>query len=248
MNVRETSVDLETPAGPMRTFVFEPADPRGADCKWPGLLFYTEIFQVTEPMRRLATQFASQGHVVMVPEIYHEHELPGTVLGYDDAGKNKGNAYKHQTKLATFDNDARAVIRALKRHPSCGGRIGVVGFCIGGHLAFRAAFNPEVLATGCFYATDLHSGTLGEGKNADSLKRVRDIRGELLMIWGRHDPHIPDEARRAIYDALRSAGAHFTWHEFNAEHAFMRDEGARYNAALAHECLNLAFDFFKRVL
>ncbi|MBI4179764.1 dienelactone hydrolase family protein [bacterium] len=247
MNVKESFIDLATPTGLMRTHVFEPATETPAK-KYPGLLFYTEIFQVTGPMRRLSAQFAAQGYVVLVPEIYHEHEAPGTVLGYDEPGKSKGNAYKHKTRLTTFDEDARVVIRALKEYPACSGRLGVVGFCIGGHLAFRAALNKEILAACCFYPTDLHSGTLGEGQNADSLRRVQDIRGELLMIWGRQDPHIPYEGRLAIYKTLHESGARFTWHEFNAEHAFMRDDGNRHNPADAARCLTLAYDLFHRTL
>ncbi len=248
MLVQDSVVDLQTPTGLMRTYVYPPADPGRPAEPVPGLALYSEIFQQTEPIRRLAVQFASQGFVVMVPEIYHEHEPPGTVLGYDDVGKDKGNAYKHLTKLSTFDNDAKVVLAALQAHPSCNGRLGVVGFCIGGHLAFRAAFNREVRATCCFYPTDIHSGTLGEGKNADSLQRLGDIRGELLLIWGRQDPHIPYEGRLRIYKALHEANLWFTWHEVNAEHAFMRDEGARFNAEVARQCLGLAFDLFKRVL
>src|SRR5437868_7471255 len=166
MIVNGSLVDLVTPTGPMRTYVYTPEPPRGTPGKFPGLVLYSEIFQQTDPIRRLAVQFASQGHVVMVPEVYHEHEPPGTVLGYDDPGKDKGNAYKWQTKLSTFDNDAKVVLAALKAHPHCNGRLGVVGFCLGGHLAFRAAFHREVRATCCFYPTDLHSGTLGEGQKA----------------------------------------------------------------------------------
>lgn len=251
MNVRDEWIDLPTPTGPMRTYVYVPVDPGRSESpprRYPGLLFYTEIFQQTGPMKRLAAQFAAQGFVVMVPEIYHDHEPPGTVLGYDDDGKNKGNAYKHKTKLSSFDAAVRAVLDALKRHPACGGRLGVVGFCIGGHLAFRAALNSEILAACCFYPTDLHSGALGEGQSADSLRRAGELRGELMMIWGRQDPHIPDEGRLAIYKALREAEVRFTWHEFNAEHAFMRDDNSRYHPDTARQCLILAFDLFKRVL
>src|SRR5262249_38574354 len=122
------------------------------------------------------------------------------------------------------------------------------GFCIGGHLAFRAALHPEVRAAACFYPTDLNSGTLGEGKNADSLQRLGDVRGELLFIWGRQDPHIPVEGRLKIYQALHAAGVLFTWHEFNCEHAFMRDEGNRYDPAAARLALGLALDLFRRAL
>ncbi len=99
MIVISESTDLQTPTGPMRTYVYRPDNPGNPNAKYPGLLLYSEIFQQTEPIRRLAVQFAGQGFTVMVPEIYHEHEPPGTVLGYDDIGKDKGNDYKHKTKL-----------------------------------------------------------------------------------------------------------------------------------------------------
>lgn len=248
MIVTSDFADLQTPTGPMRTYVYRPVARGPAGPRFPGLVLYSEIFQQTEPIRRLAVQFAGQGYVVMVPEVYHEHEPLGTVLGYDDAGKDKGNAYKAKTKLSTFDNDARVVLRALQADPACNGRLGAVGVCLGGHLAFRAAFNPEVLACCCFFPTDLQGGTLGEGGKADSLQRARDIKGELLMVWGRQDPHIPYDGRLTIYKALHEAGVLFTWHEFNAEHAFMRDEGARFDPAVARLGFALAFDVLQRVL
>ena len=59
-----------------------------------------------------------------------------------------------------------------------------LGMCLGGHLAFRAAFDPRVMAAVCFFGTDIHSETLGKG-GSDSLKRVKDIKGELVMIFGK---------------------------------------------------------------
>lgn len=247
MIVRSEYRDLETPTGPMRTYVYTPVHPTVAR-KYPGLLLYSEIFQQTAPIVRLCVQLASHGYVVMSPEIYHDHEPPGTVLGYDDAGRDKGNKYKHATRLSSFDDGARAVMRALREHPLCGGRLGTVGFCIGGHLAVRAALQPEILACASFFPTDLHTGTLGEGKNADTLARAREIKGEVVMIWGRQDPHIPGEGRAAVYKALTEAGVFFSWHEFNAEHAFMRDEGARYDPEVARLALGLALSLFTRCL
>jgi carboxymethylenebutenolidase len=236
--------DLETPTGTMRTHIYAPAGNR----KFPGLLLYPEIFQQTGPIARLSVQFASHGYVVMAPEIFHEHEPPGTVLGYDDAGKEKGNKYKKTTKLSTFDDDAKLVISALRDHPQCNRRLGAVGFCIGGHLAVRAALQPEIEACCAFYPTDLHSGAIGTGENADTLARVNEIRGELTIIWGRQDPHIPAEGRLKVYRALGEAGTRFSWHEVNGEHAFMRDEGARYDAEVARECMVIALEQFHRAL
>jgi carboxymethylenebutenolidase len=248
MIVRESFQDLTTPTGPMRTYVYAPAVPGGAPRRDPGLVLYSEIFQQTAPVRRLAVQFAGLGYLVMVPEVYHSHEPPGTVLGYDDAGKDKGNAYKQTTPLSVFDDDARAVLAALSAHPACNGRLGAVGICLGGHLSFRAALHPEVRAAACFYPTDLHTGTLGVGGNADSLARAGEVRGELLVVFGRQDPHVPPEGRRKIYDALDRAGVWFTWHEFNAAHAFLRDEGERYDPAAARLGIGLAADLFRRCL
>ncbi len=247
MIVRSQFRDLDTPTGPMRTHVYTPTHPTVAK-KYPGLLLYPEIFQQTAPIARLCVQLASHGYVVMAPEIYHEHEPLGTVLAYDDVGKDKGNRYKHATKLSTFDNDAKAVVGALRAHPACSGRIGTVGFCIGGHLAVRAALRPDILACASFFPTDLHSGTLGEGKNADTLARVREIKGELVMIWGRQDPHIPAEGRATVYNALTEADLLFSWHEFNAQHAFMRDEGERYDGEVARSAMGLALALFNRCL
>src|SRR4029079_10312683 len=180
MIVRSEFRDLETPTGPMRTHVYTPVHPTVAR-KYPGLLLYSEIFQQTAPLARLCVQLASHGYVVMAPEIYHEHEPPGTVLAYDKAGTDKGNDYKARTTLATFDADAGVVLRALAAHPACNGRLGAVGFCIGGHLAFRAALQPEVLAACCMYPTDLQGGILAGGRCTDTLARAQEIRGELLM-------------------------------------------------------------------
>ncbi len=237
-------MDLPTPNGPMRTYVFCPSAPG----RYPGILLYSEIFQVTGPIRRTAALLAGHGFVVAVPEIYHEFEPAGTVLAYDTAGADRGNALKTTKELASYDADARAVLAYLKSSPVSTGHLGVLGICIGGHLAFRAAMNPEVLAGVCFYATDIHKRGLGRGMNDDSLDRIPEIRGELMMLWGRQDPHVPLDGRRKVQAALEAAGTRFTWHEFNGAHAFLRDEGHRYDPELALLSYGLAVGLFRRKL
>src|SRR3954467_14724 len=245
MTLRETEhVDLSTPRGPMRTYVFRPAAPG----RYPGLLLYSEIFQVTGPIRRTAALLAGHGFVVAAPEIYHEFEPAGTVLAYDQAGADRGNTLKTTKTVAAYDADARAVLDFLKTNAHCTGALGVMGICIGGHLAFRAAMNPDVLAATCFYATDIHKRGLGQGMNDNSLDRIPEIKGELLMLWGRQDPHVPLEGRGKIHAALEAVGTRFTWHEFNGAHAFLRDEGPRYDPELALTCYGLALNLFRRKL
>jgi carboxymethylenebutenolidase len=237
-------IDLPTPKGPMRTYIFRPTAPG----RYPGLVLYSEIFQVTAPIRRTAALLAGHGFMVAVPEIYHEFLPAGTVLAYDQAGADKGNELKTTKELASYDDDARAALACLKAHPACTGKLGVMGICIGGHLSFRAAMNPEVLAGVCFYATDIHKHGLGKGMSDNSLARIKEIKGELMMIWGRQDPHVPREGRAMVYNAIADAGTNFTWHEFNGQHAFLRDEGPRYDPALALKSYGLALELFKRKL
>jgi carboxymethylenebutenolidase len=236
--------EISTPTGPMRTAIFRPA----AEGRYPGLILFSEIFQITGPIRRTAAFFAGHGYVVAVPEVYHELEPSGAVLPYDQAGADKGNADKYAKELSSYDADARAALDHLKSRSDCTGKLGAVGICLGGHLAFRAAMNADVFATACFYATDIHCGTLGKGKNDNSLERATEIRGELLHIWGRQDPHVPLEGRNKVKARLDEIGANFQWFEVNGAHAFMRDEGYRYDPALAHLCLTLVLELFHRKL
>src|SRR4051794_6560523 len=114
--------DLQTPGGAMRTFVFRPSAPG----KYPGILLFSEIFQVTGPIRRTAALLAGQGFVVAVPEIFHEYESPGTALTYDTAGADRGNELKTTKPLDSYDVDAGAVLNFLRTHVACTGKLGVM--------------------------------------------------------------------------------------------------------------------------
>jgi len=244
MTIQEEIVEISTPTGPMRAYVLRPV----ANGKYPGVLLYSEIFQVTGPIRRTAAMLAGHGFIVAVPEIYHEFEPAGTVLAYDQAGADRGNALKTTKEISAYDGDSRAALDYLHSRADCTGRLGVVGICIGGHLAFRAAMNPDVLAAVCFYATDIHKRSLGKGMHDNSLDRAGEIKGELLHIWGRQDPHVPLEGRNLVKARLEEVGARFTWHEVNGAHAFLRDEGPRYDPALAYQCYGLTFELLHRRL
>ena len=80
------------------------------------------------------------------------------------------------------------------------------------------------------------------------MERLSDITGELLMIWGKQDTHIPTAGRMDVYKKLTSTDIIFTWHEFNAQHAFMRDGDDRYDAQTALLCYQLALNLFSRTL
>ena len=102
-------VDIPVDGRAMRTFV---AAPR-AGGPHPGIVFYTDIFQLTEPSLRWAVRLAGYGYLVAVPEIYHRIEPAGTVLEFDDEGKVRGQGDADATTVADFDADVDAALAWL---------------------------------------------------------------------------------------------------------------------------------------
>lgn len=236
--------DISVDGNFMRTFIAAPKQTG----KYPGILFYSDIFQLTGPMLRACMRLAGYGFVVAAPEIYHRIEPPGSVIAFDDAGRERGLEDASKTPVADFDLDRRAALDYLAEHSRVrAGKIGAAGFCIGGHLAFRAALEPAVLATVCFYGTGIHNGKLGKDDDAGSLQKAGEIRGELLLVWGALDPHIPDEGRAKIEATLRERGVNFSERLYQAEHAFMRDEGPRYDPEATDRAFSEMIGFYRRV-
>ena len=155
-----------------------------------------------------------------------------------------------QKKVEAYDEDSKLTIDYLTRHPHCTGRIGATGMCLGGHLALRCAFDPRILAAVTFFATDIHSRSLGAGGD-DTLKSLHRIQGEILLIFGKKDPHVPPEGRDLIRSAMQEAGLKFSWYEHaQAQHAFVRDEGSkgRFDAYITKVGLLMMQELFSRSL
>ena len=125
-------------------------------------------------MLRACVRLAGYGFVAAAPEIYCRTEAPGTVIPFDDAGRTRGLEDAAKTPVAYFDADCRRGLDWLAKHPKVAKeKLGAMGFCIGGHLAFRAALQPDVRATVCYYGTGIHNGKLGKDTDAESLAQAR---------------------------------------------------------------------------
>ncbi|HWN99668.1 MAG TPA: dienelactone hydrolase family protein [Blastocatellia bacterium] len=244
MIINTEYVDIPADGSPMRMLI---AAPR-AEAKYPGILLYSDIFQLTGSTVRSVARLAGYGFVVAAPEIYHRIEPPGSAIPFDDEGRDRGLKNAAKTAVSEFDADCRSALDYLNRHPLVeNNKLGAAGFCIGGHLAFRAALQPDVKATVCFYGTGIHNGRLGKDEDARSLQRAGEISGELLMVFGTADPHVPEDGRRKIATALAEAGTRFSVSLYEAAHAFMRDEGPRYDPEATDKAWSEMIDFFKRV-
>ncbi len=228
MQIIQRNVALTVDDSLMRVYVAQPK-PAG---QYPGILFYSDIYQLGGPIVRLANHLAGYGYVVAAPEIFHRLEPVGTVIEPTDLGRMQGNDDARRSEIAGFDRDGLALLDWLKAQPNVlPERLGAMGFCIGGHLAFRAAFQAAIRATVCCYPTGIHSGKLGRGV-AETLDRISEVTGSVLLIFGEVDPHVPAEGRQIIEQALVTAGiSHRTIVYDQADHTFMRDDGPRYDPA-----------------
>jgi carboxymethylenebutenolidase len=243
VQITKRNVELRIDDSLMRVYVAAPSSPG----VYPGIIFYSDIYQLGGAMIRLANYLAGYGYVVAAPEIFHRTETVGLVIEPDDIGRMRGNDNARRTAIAHYDTDCRAVIEFLKAESSVSSeKIGTLGFCIGGHLAFRAAFETEIKAAACCYPTGIPSGKLGKGV-ADTIKRVSEIKGEMLMVFGTLDPHIPESDRQTLIKALENASIPHQVFLYEAEHTFMRDDGYRYDSAATTSAWSEIVAFFARM-
>ncbi|TAE56534.1 MAG: dienelactone hydrolase family protein [Nostocales cyanobacterium] len=242
MKIVKRNIELRVDDSLMRVYVASPK-PEG---KYPGIVFYSDIYQLGDAIIRLVNYLAGFGFVVAAPEIFHRIEPIGAVIEPNDLGRMRGNDDARRTLISEYDNDTRAVINWLKNEDSViADKIGALGFCIGGHLAFRAAFESEIEASVCCYPTGIPIGKLGKG-TADTIHRVEEIKGEMLLIFGTQDPHISEHDRHTIIHALETAHVHHQFFSYEAEHTFMRDDGYRYDSAAATSAWEQIIAFLER--
>lgn len=245
MQIVQRNLGLTVDDSVMRVYVSAPK----ASGQYPGILFYSDIYQLGGPITRLADHLAGYGYVVAAPEIFHRLEPLGTVIEPTNLGRIRGNDAARRSQVADFDTDAQALLDFLLAEPAVdANRIGSIGFCIGGHLACRTAFQPEVKATVCCYPTGIHSGKLGRG-SANTLANLHQITGKMLLIFGEIDPHIPAEGRQTIEQALLQASVDSRIIIYDqADHTFMRDDGPRFDPVATDAAWAEITAFFSQVL
>lgn len=244
MQITKRNINLTVDDSLMRVYVAAPK-PEG---RYPGILFYSDIYQLGGPITRLADRLAGYGYVVAAPEIFHRIEPIGTVIEPNDLGRMRGNDAARRTEIAAYDADAHAVLDWLQGEASVDvTKLGTMGFCIGGHLAFRAALQPNVQVAVCCYPTGIHSGKLGKG-TADTLQRMNEVQGKALMIFGTLDPHVPADGRQTILQSLEASGVLHQVLIYEADHTFMRDDGPRFDPVATDLAWIEIVDFLKRNL
>ena len=200
--------------------------PRGGT--GPGLVLAQEIFGVNKTMRDVADYYAEEGYVVLVPDLFWRQE-PDVQLGYSPEDWQRAFALYQGFDEALGMQDMQAAITALRQRPEVpGGKVGVLGFCLGGKLAYLAA---------CRTDADVAVGYYGVGIDA-ALDEADRIRCKLALHVAELDGFCPPEARDRIVQIL-SGRPNVEVHVYpGVDHAFARVGGEHFHRAsalMAHE-------------
>lgn len=204
-------------SGEFTAYLAQPASGAG-----PGLVIAQEIFGVNANLRQIADEYAEAGYMVLVPDLFWRQQ-PGVQLGYTPEDWQRAFQFYQGFDEDLGVEDLQATINALRALPGCTGDVGVMGFCLGGKLAYLAA---------CRTDTDVAIAYYGVGIE-DALEEADHIGCRLLMHIAGLDKYCPPAAQQKIIKAL---GQHqgIEVHVYpDADHAFARPAGEHFDADVA---------------
>ncbi|HKV39721.1 MAG TPA: dienelactone hydrolase family protein, partial [Blastocatellia bacterium] len=204
----------------------------------PGIVLLQEVFGVNRVMRDIADWYAARGFVVICPDLFWRQERGIDITDQTEEEWKKALSLYQALDEAKATDDAAAALTMLRRHPACTGRVGAVGFCLGGYLAYllAARHNPDCSVG--YYGVKIEK-SLGEAPN---------LRTPLMLHVAGKDQHCQLEAQRQIHQELDSNSLAIIHDYPECDHAFARPGGAHFDAASA-ELANLrTLEFFLRHL
>lgn len=222
MTHRTIDVASRDGRGRFQAYLSLPPSGRG-----PGLVLAQEIFGVNQTMRDVADYYAEEGYVVLVPDLFWRQE-PGVQLGYSPADWQRAFGFFQGFDQDLGVQDIQASLDALRTQPEFAGQAGVLGFCLGGKLAYLSACRTDAEVAVGYYGVGIEQ----------ALNEAPNIRGRLLLHIAENDEFCPPQARAAIVGAL--AGRERTEvHVYpGVDHAFARAGGEHFHkpsALMAHQ-------------
>lgn len=209
-----------------------------ASGKGPGILVIQEIFGVNKVMRDLTDGFAAQGYTALCPDLFWRQE-PGIQL----TDKTEADWARAFQLYQSFDeakgvDDLKATLAHLRSLPSCTGKAGSVGYCLGGKLAYLMATRSDA---------DCNVGYYGVGIEK-ALNDAARISKPLLLHIAEKDEFCPPAAQEQIKPVL-GKNPHVTIYTYpGVGHAFARVGGDHYNKEAAETANRRSAEFFKKHL
>ena len=232
MNVREVAITA-TDGGTFNAYLAAPDT--GTH---PGIVVIQEIFGVNEIMRKIATAYAEAGYVAIVPDLFWRQE-PNVQLD----PLNSGDWDKAFALYQSFDED-RAVqdlistMQVLEKLPDCTGKVGSIGFCMGGKLAYLMATRSKA---------DCHVGYYGVGIE-NNLNELENLKHPLMLHVAENDQFVNAEVQTTI-KAATSDRPMVTLHSYpGVGHGFVRPESQEYNSEMADLANGRTMEFLQQHL
>jgi carboxymethylenebutenolidase len=175
----------------------------------PGLLLIQEIFGVGDYIRAVADDLAELGYVVAAPDLFWRLK-PGHQSGHDQDGLTESLDLASRFDVDLGVADAAAALRQLAELPEVDGGLGIIGFCLGGSIAYLLAAQAEPLTVVSFYGSAV----------PDSLDALEQIHGPLQFHFGGSDPYIPRDQVARVEEAVAGRPSVEIHVEEDAGHAF----------------------------
>ncbi|MCH8322848.1 MAG: dienelactone hydrolase family protein [Proteobacteria bacterium] len=192
----------------------------------PGLVIAQEIFGINHVMKAVADKFAEEGYVVLVPDLFWRIE-PGIELGYSEEDWQKAFECYQAFDVNKGVEDIQAAVTALRGRGECDGKVGVVGFCLGGLLAYLSACRTDCDAAVGYYGVGIE----------EKLDEAKNITCPTVLHFAEKDEFVPREAFAKISGALKDH-EHISIYDYpGADHAFAREAEDHYHrpsALIAH--------------
>jgi carboxymethylenebutenolidase len=204
------NLTIKTDDGSFSAYLATPKTGKG-----PGVVVIQEIFGVNAGIRAIADRLAGQGFCALAPDLFWRLEPNVQLTDKTEAEWQQAFGLMQNFNQDKGIADLTATIAALRKHPSSTAKVGVVGYCLGGRLAFLCATRTDADASVGYYGVGL-DGLLGEAKN---------IKKPLLLHIAEKDKFVDKAAQAKIKDGLM-ANRQVTIHSYpGCDHAFARVDG-----------------------
>lgn len=252
--MKEQSVEIDTPAGKMPTFVVHPQQ----DGPFPAVILYMDIWGVRDELYDIARWVATGGYYCLVPDLFyrqgkirHEaHDQRGKMISLnklDEATRAKVLGPAKKQSDAESMEDTRAIFRFLAGDTAAhSGAKGCFGYCLGGRLSLLAAANfPDQIKA----AASLH-GTALVTDAADSPHRLAPkIRAEFYCGFGANDHYSPPATIAQVAAAMKESGVKYSYEvHANTDHGYALPDRDIYNKTATIRDWELILAMFRRGL
>ncbi|MFN4310118.1 MAG: dienelactone hydrolase family protein [Ferrovibrio sp.] len=212
------------------------AEPAGG--KGPGILVIQEIFGVNKVMRDICDGLAAQGYIALCPDLFWRQEPGVDITDKTKAEWDKAFALFGGFNLDKGIEDLKASLSVLRKLPGCNGKVGTVGYCLGGRLAYLMACRSDVDAAVGYYGVMLQ----------DHLAEAKNIKKPLLLHCATEDKFVPKDAQAKIAAELKNYPLVTRLDYQGNDHAFARVGGEHYDKAAADLANSRTAEFFKKHL